>query len=622
MVEMSGVGPSMIPGSSSFELSKPRLHSGKTQIQWKTLFVLYTSLSLFRFLLALVITEPIVIPDELAYKSMALGFFKWRNFFALNPEMVGAPTNIGYIFYPFVISPIFIFDGLFLIAGKLLNSLLINTAIFPLFGILKDFVPQRSAALSAALSLSLPSFGFASLLMAENAAIPLTALFLFTLYKAFSEGSRRYSALSAVVLSLLALTKPHTLSLFLTVIGGGGFLSLYFMTAGKDKKKGQKIILSIGIFVSVIFLGLAVFFLGSKQSSLQTLGFYLAIVKNIPSEIIKILGTEAFDFMQFLQMTAIHLGGFLIPMLLPFMVTIWAWLDALQKKRVKSLVILSLGLFIFVKLLVLVLLISIFYAPIQSFSRLHGRFYSIIFFFFIVSFAAFGKTLEWTRARKASLVTLTVLAALALLPGFQYFKSPERFVLPLDYPELNWLAFLPPAIIVLMIAGFFLVTIQVVRGNSSQSYWIYFIVWAFLANLSVTQTLLNSYQPQRLLTRPARTFISETVKDPDSGVAVFDRGELYGNMTVFWLPYRFTKAKFNTEDSVLRGEDIPEETDYAILFGEFSLDFVPTGEWREGKCTILFLGDNDDAQESFELDLSSQWARIWRRVKSQIPAAK
>jgi hypothetical protein len=588
-------------GSSETNQYMLRINDEAGQNHWKTIIVLYSSFVLLRFLLALLLTEPIVIPDELTYKFMAFGFYKWQNFFALSPGMVGAPTNIGYIFYQFIISPIFIFDGYFFIAGKLLNSLLINATIFPLFGILKDLVPQKTAAVSAALPLLLPSFGFASLLMAENAFIPLTALFLFTLYKTFSGGSLYYSVLSAVVWSLLVLTKPIALTYFITVIVGGGFLGLFFISSGRDKRLGRNILVSIGIFIFFISLFLVVFLLFSKNNSPRILGFVLAVTKNISKEIIKIIPAEAFDLRQFILLAITHLGGFLIPLLLPFLVTLWAWIDALKTARRKSLVFLTLGLFIFTELLALVLLVSIFYSPAQSFARLHGRFLSMIFFFFIVSFTAFCTQMKWTRARKISLVFMTFLTILALFPGSFYFKSPERFVLPIDYPEMCWLAFLPPVVVVIMIAFFCFVTIRVIMRNDSKLYFVYFIILSLMSNFAVTQTLLRSYQPQRLLTRPARTFVAATISDPDSKVAVFDRKELYGNLTVFWLPYNYTKAKFNFEEKFLSRKDIPVETDFVILYGEFSLDFTPVSDIREGKCTILFLHEKEAARRPGKL---------------------
>jgi hypothetical protein len=629
-------------GSSCKILRIPQINFEKGQSHWKTVFLLYSTFVLLRFLIALLLVEPVVIPDELTYKSMAYGFYKWQNFFALSPEMVGAPTNIGYIFYQFVISPIFVFNGYFLIAGKLLNALVINAAIFPLYGILKNFVSQKEAALSAAIPLLLPSFGYASLLMAENIYIPLLAFFLFTIYKTCSGGSLHFSVLSAVTLLLLLLTKPHALTLLVAVGVCGGFLSLFFVFQKKDKYLGRKILISLGIIFSLLVIFAAVFLLLSKDSFPRIFGFASTVMQNISKEIAGIIGTGAFDPKSFIRMTLTHLGGLSILLLLPLLVTVWAWIDSFKSCAKNRLVFLTFGLFIFLEFFALVLLASIYFSPNESFVRLHGRFLSVIFFFFIISFAAFRKKMEWTKSRKITLGVLSLLTALILIPGRSlYFKFPAKFMLPIDYPEMCWLAFLPPAVVAVVIVLFCLMTIRIIVQNNSKPYFFYFIVLAIIANGAETQALLQTFQPQRLLTRPARTFIAATIRDQDSRVAVFDREVLYGNLTVFWLPYNFTRAKFNIKDDVLKREDIPADTDYAILYGEYVVDFIPVWEIREGKCNILCLREkagfsprefhkSNVLQEKnkkysgkfLKINLFPQRARIWRREKSQMPMAK
>lgn len=572
----------------------PQIISEKGQSHWKTVFLLYSTFVLLRFLLALLLVEPVVIPDELTYKSMAYGFYKWQNFFALSPEMTGAPTNIGYIFYQFVISPIFVFNGYFLIAGKWLNALVINAAIFPLYGILKNFVPQKEAALSAAIPLLLPSFGYASLLMAENIYIPLFAFFLFTIYKTCSGGSLHFSILSAVSLSLLLLTKPHALTLLVAVGFCGGFLSLFFIFQKKDKKLGRKILISLGIIFSLLVIFAAVFLLLSKDSFPRIFGFASTVTQNIAKEITTIIGTGAFEPKSFIRMAITHLAGLSILLLLPLLVTVWAWIDSFKSGSINRLVFLTFGLFIFLEFFALVLLASIYFSPNESFVRLHGRFLSGIFFFFIISYAAFRKRIEWTKSRKITLGVLTLLTVLILIPARSlYFKFPAKLMLPIDYPEMCWLAFLPPLVVTIVIVMFCLLTIRIMVQNNSRLYFFYFIVLAIIANGAETQALLQTFQPQRLLTRPARVFVAETIRNPDSRVAVFDREELYGNLTVFWIPYHYTKAKFNQKEDILRREDIPEDTDFVILFGEFIVDFTPVWKIREGKCSILCLREKD-----------------------------
>jgi hypothetical protein len=213
----------------------------------------------------------------------------------------------------------------------------------------------------------------------------------------------------------------------------------------------------------------------------------------------------------------------------------------------------------------------------------------MIFFFFIVSFVVFRPRLVWTRARKIALIILTLLSTAALISGSVYFRNPERFVLPVDYAELCWMAFLPPAVVAIIIGLFWLATLRMIRNSRSKMYFVFFAAFTVVSNFSVTSTLLRSFQPQSLLTRPARAFVANTIPNPDSRLAVFDRGELYGNLTVFWLPYNYIKAEFNFKGNVLAKENIPAEADFAILFGEFPLNFSPIQVYREGKCTILRL---------------------------------
>ena len=113
-----GTNPAAPSGSTALTGRKP----------WTSLLFLYALFVFLRFLQSLLLSEPAVIPDELAYKSMAYGFYKWLDPLALRPEAVGAPTNVGYVLYQVLISFIFFVRDNFLVAGKLFNAFLINAA--------------------------------------------------------------------------------------------------------------------------------------------------------------------------------------------------------------------------------------------------------------------------------------------------------------------------------------------------------------------------------------------------------------------------------------------------------------------------------------------------------------
>lgn len=575
----------------------PQTTAKKSPAPWKTVVLLYFSFTLFRFLLALLIVEPVVLPDELVYKSMAYGFYKWLDFFALGPETTGVPTNIGYVFYQLVLSPIFFFKGYFFFAAKLLNAVVVNTAIFPVYGILRDFIPDKEAAAAAALPLLLPSFGYSTFFMAENIYIPLCAFFLYSVYKTWSAGRLSFSGLSALLLISLLLTKPHALTLAAAAAVCGVFLSLFFLFRTKDKPLGRKILISLGLLLSILFLCAAFFFWFSRNSFFRILGFITAAAQNVAGGSAGILMKGSFDTFKFLRMTAAHIGGLFILLLFPFLVSVWAWIDAVRTKSTKRLVLLTFGLFVFLEFFTLVLAVSVYFSPEDSFVRLHGRFYSVFFFFLLLSFAAFRKKMEWTRPRKITLAVLAFLTVLSLVSAASlYFRVPAKIMLPIDCPEMSWMAFCPPLVVVIVVLWFCFVTFRITVRENFKAYFAYFFVLAVLANSAQTRALMQTFQPQRLLTRTARAFVTGTIKDPDSRVAVFDREEQYGNLTVFWLPYTYTKVKFNFEDDVLRRQVIPADTEYAVLYGEFALDFSPAGKIREGRCTILFLAKPPGSQ--------------------------
>jgi len=528
----------------------------KEKNSWQSLFLWYGVFVFLRFVISLLFTEPLVIPDELTYKSMAYGFYRWQDFFALTPDMVGAPTNVGYILYQLVLSVIFFFQDNFLIIAKLINSLLINAAIFPLYGILRDFLPPKEAILYAALPLLLPSFGYSSFLMVENMYIPLFSLL--------------------------------------------GFLTYFFMIRAKNRILGRKILTSMGKLLSILLVLVTVGWLLLGENFSRIVSFNLSVAEGIPSQILRIFGSEIFIPADFLTMTAAHIGGFLFLFLLPFLIILWAWIDAFKDQNEKNLALSSLGLFFLVELIFLALFISVFLSPQESFVRLHGRYYSMIFPLLLISFAAFRKQISWTRFRKATLIFSSVITFLAILPGYSlYFKSPVKFMLPVDYPELAWAAFLPDLVVAAMAVLFIFSAIWVVLKKKAGVYILFFALFALVSNYAQTWTFLSLYQPQRLETRQVRHFIADTIRDQDSRVAVFDTGELYKNLTVFWMPYKYTRAATLPKDSLLKRELIPKDTDFIILFGEYTLDFVPVREYRRGHCRILRLSNHQDMIKDF-----------------------
>jgi hypothetical protein len=567
---------------------------------WTSLLFLYVLFVLLRFLQSLLLSEPAVIPDELVYKSMALGFYKWLDPFVLRPEAVGAPTNVGYVLYQILIAFIFFFRDNFLVAGKLFNAFLINATLFPLYGILRDFVPRREAALGAALALLLPSFGYSSFLMAENLYTPLFALCIYLIYRSCTGGTRRYALLTGFCLVLCFLTKPHALVLLTALLVCGCALAAFSAFKEKDKSSSRGILLNLGTACAVLAASLVAFIVIFGGGVARSAGFNLAVTRGIPSRVVSGFGGEEYVLSEFLTMAAAHLGSVLFLFLPPLLLTFWGWARAFRERDTKRLAFASLVLFLLFELAALILITSLFFAPEESFVRLHGRFYSMVFPLLIISCMAFRRQVRWTGARRILLLSLSLLALLALLPGLPiFFGSPVKFSLAIDFPEVAWAAFLPRILVAAVVLLFIGMTIQLIRKGQAGYYLGFFVLVALLANGAESWILVRFYEPQRVSTRPDRTFIRDTIRDPDSRVAVVDPGEIHKFLAVFWLPYDFTYAARLPEHTTLERDEIPQETDFVVLFGEYRLDFQPIRSYRRGRCRILRLAIQESVIRDF-----------------------
>lgn len=596
--------------------------SGKDKNPWQILVLWYAVFVFVRFVLSILLTEPCIMPDELTYKSMAFAFYQSQDFFAVTSHMVGAPTSVGYILYQFFLSSIFFFQDNFLIFAKLLNSLLINAAIFPLFGILRHFLPEQKAVKYSALPLLIPSFGYSSFLMAENIYIPLFALFLYCAYRFYTRANLHFSILISISFTLLCLTKPHGLTLIVPFLLCGTFLIFFYRKGNHNQILSRKILLSSGTVIAILILIIGVSWLLLGKNFIRIIGFNVAVVEGISSHILRIFGTQTIASAKFLKFVGAQAGGFLFLFLTPLLTVFWAWIDAIGNKEEKKLTLSTLVLFFLAALFLLVIFTAIFFSPQEYFVRLHGRFLSMVLPILLISFMAFRKQVSWTPFRKVVLGLLAAIAFLALMPGYSfYFKSPFKFTLPVDYPEVAWAAFLPDVLVALMVIIFVFSVIWIIVKNQTWVYLLFFGLYALVSNVTQTSAFLTLYQPQRATTRPARHFIMEKIRDSDSRVAVFDTEEINRYLTVFWLPYQFTRAGTLPENSILRREDIPKETDFVVLFGAFQLDFQPVRQYERAYCHIIRLNQSQEVIGDFSgifLDAPG-WA--WTKKKfSYIPS--
>jgi len=586
--------PGRVPEGTTLPVAGERRGTGLT------VFHLYIALVAARFLASLLLSEPVILSDELTYKSMAWGFFSSGNFGLLRPETIGAVTNIPYVFYPLLLSFTMAFGENFLVVGKLLNALLINAAIFPFFWILRDFVPRRRAVWAAALPLILPSFGYSAFLMAENAFLPLAAAGLFLLYRQFSRRRPLDAVISSIVLVFLALTKPQAGAFLAAIPLAAGVLLVSRRERAADPRRMKDILSGLGVMLLAVLAGGVLFDLAVPGIGRRILAFARGAIHFFDLFPSRPAGASGDVSEELARAGAAHLAVILFLFLIPALELFRTWTKSLRssdrKRDVLSTLVLS---FVLVSVLATIFVTASFSRQ-EQFGRLHGRFYSAVFPFLLVAFAAFGGDGTWSRGRK---ITLGVFAAAALGLGAwalpPYLTGASKSMLAVDFPELGWAAFCGPVLLTGAILLFVLLAAAVLIKGKAKGYPGFFLAIVLMVNFVQYRTFVRTYQPDRVAFRTARSFVAGRIADPRAKVAVFSRGQLPRWLLVFWHPYVYTRSDEIPPDGVLSRTMIPAGTDFAVVFGECRTDFQSFQASHQAGCSVFPLSGRADVLKDF-----------------------
>ncbi|MBL8114094.1 MAG: glycosyltransferase family 39 protein, partial [Acidobacteria bacterium] len=175
------------------------------------LAALFLGTAAARFLAGLfAVKQPQFFIDELVYWSFARAFHEGAPL-----TLYGRALDHPVYTYPLLLSPAFSLDSSIaaFVAIQALNSLMQATVVFFAYLLARELLDERPALLVALLSALLPTGVLTSVLMAENAFLPLATLAFWLLYRTLRDGRAREGALAAAVLAVAYFTKPHALML-------------------------------------------------------------------------------------------------------------------------------------------------------------------------------------------------------------------------------------------------------------------------------------------------------------------------------------------------------------------------------------------------------------------------
>ena len=555
------------------------------------ILTMYFAFVLIRFVVSLLFQYPLTGSDELSYKSMALSYFLTGSFHDF-ARLGYPPTRIPNMLYPLLISPSFWFGENFHTAIKLINSLLMNSAIFPLYLLAREFLNKQNTLIICFVVLTLPFFNLTTFVMVESLTLPLFLTCFYLAFKSISTRRLKYAVLTGLFLVISFFCKTTALLSGLAMVISCFVLMMLYR---KRLLYGgiRPVMVSIAVLLCcslIAYLLLQHFLIGSDYFSMtgRTIGNLSFKFITIPP-----LG-------EVIQMSLAHLDTILLTYLIPFWVMILMLVGARRSQFFKdmnkySIFAIMLPSFFVVYLIgVIKLCISIYY--FQHFQELPGRFYFMVFPLLVVGFATFLPLLEWTVRERTTLLITGVIIILASI----YFFLPKYVSQGAIYagnPDLAWYG--PPnKLLVIPITIIFILTVlyYAISARPARSVFLCgLFCYALIGNLGEIRALIfaDSYNVREF--KPNIDFIGWQLPQKNSSVVVIGSSIADRTFLAFWKTYNYVALYDLPKGAKINRQSIPASADFLILFDEYELDFPVGSAVTKGRCKIIALHDSVDA---------------------------
>ena len=184
------------------------------------LVIIYFAGVVFRFGISFFTSQnPFVMPDEVLYSNIARSLISGGGVSLRNQ-----PVTYTNLLYPLLISPIYAFcrAGTQFRAVLLLNSLVMNLAVFPTYQIARRFMKDNKLIFGiSVISIMLPDMLMANRVMTESVVYPLFMASVFLIFKRLAGENNTVSGAltAAAVLFLLIQAKSGSVALAVVFAG-------------------------------------------------------------------------------------------------------------------------------------------------------------------------------------------------------------------------------------------------------------------------------------------------------------------------------------------------------------------------------------------------------------------
>lgn len=553
---------------------------------------IYFVFVLIRFVVSLLIQYPLIPTDELAYKSMALSYFSSGSF--QDTARLGYSNNpVPNVIYPLFISPSFWFGQNFHTAIKLINALLMNSAIFPMYLLTREFLNKKNALILCLVVMTLPFFNFTNFVMVEASTFPLFLTCFYLAFKSISTRYLKYAAITGLFLGISFLSKPTAL------FSGVGLLISYFilvMFCVKKRLFSDVRPLMVSLIVTlccslISYLWLQHFLIGSDYFSL---GVYKGFLSAKPSAMPPLGET--------IQMILAQFDTILLTYLIPFYVMILALIGVARtqvfKDMNKNSIFLIMVLSFFVAYLAGIVKFTIDIYSAEHFGRLHGRYYFMVFPLLILGLAIFLPFLRWELRDR---MTLLVVGAVVILAGIFFFLPGyvSQGLTIVDNPDLAWYV-LPNKYLIIPIASVFILTLlyyAITRRPSPVVFLWCLLCYSFIGNFGEIRASIYYDSLNTMEYKHCTEFIGCRIPKNNSRVVVVGSRIADRLFLAFWKPLNYVAVYDLPKGAKIERELVPTSADYLILFDEYELGLPVQSVVSRGRCSIVsFQSSNNVVQ--------------------------
>ena len=209
------VAASLVPRDGSVQVPGTGTRRLRTMPMWAWLGALYAAATTIQLALALRVTSPWIMVDEIVYSDMARSFARTGHFL-----IRGVHGNYGFV-YPLLLSPVYRAIGPMTDVYRwshVVNALVVCSAVVPAYLLARRVVRPHAALLAAALTVAVPSTVYAGTLMTENVFYPVFLWLALALVAALERPTAARQLLLVAVCALAFVTRAQTVAIVVAVL--------------------------------------------------------------------------------------------------------------------------------------------------------------------------------------------------------------------------------------------------------------------------------------------------------------------------------------------------------------------------------------------------------------------